>query len=377
MYFSYSFPTASSQDQWWKHIDKILLSGFLFLCFIGTILVASSGAMIARRIGVNEGFFSSEWLFFAKYIGFAACSLLTMFAISRCSFVGIRRIGTILFLFSLILLALTPLFGTEIKGAKRWILGVQPSEFMKPGFVIFCAWMMSLAQERHHFYGRLYAFFALLLTISLLLLQPDFGQTILVVTVWMAMFFASGASLLWFVGLAGTGATALCGGYFLFSHVRKRIDAFLSPDAFDKFGVNYQSEIAKKAFAAGGLFGRGPGEGEVKQSLPDSHTDYIFSVAGEELGVLLCLLIISIYGGMVFYSLKKISTLNHHFSRFAVVGLMTLFGMQAFINMSVNVGLLPPKGMTLPFISYGGSSVLGLGFLAGFVLALSKQKETY
>lgn len=375
MYTTSVLPKSSTQMvEWWNNIDKVLLSGFFALCFIGFILVTSAGPAIAHRIGVADGFFSAQWWFVAKYVFFATTALIVMLIVSMMSDITIRRIGIVLFGIGIILLALTPFFGTEIKGARRWILGLQPSEIVKPGLVILMAWMMSLSRTREGFYGMFYAFLALTVTISLFIVQPDFGQTILVSSVWFAMFFSAGANLLWFIILGGVGVFGLIGGYYFLSHVRKRIDAFLSPDVLDKFGVNYQSDVAKKAFASGGVFGRGPGEGEVKNSLPDAHTDYIFSVAGEELGALVCLFIMGIYAFMVFRSMTKISNCYDYFSRFAVVGLMTLFGLQAFINMSVNVGLFPPKGMTLPFISYGGSSVIGLGFLAGFVLSLSRKR---
>lgn len=370
----YTVKQYPSFAQWWNSIDRTLVFGFLILCFFGLILIASAGPAIAHRIGISDGLLTAQWWFFSKYIIFASISLAVMFFLSVLPPLYIRRIGVVLFILGLCLLSLTPLFGTEIKGAKRWILGIQPSEFVKPGLVIFCAWMMALAKNKNNFYGTLYSILALLITIGLLLIQPDFGQTILIVSVWTVMFFSTGANLLWFVGLLGLGTGGIMGGYYFLPHVRNRIDAFLSPDAFDKFGVNYQSDVARRAFNSGGLLGRGPGEGEIKQSLPDAHTDYIFAVAGEEFGLIACSLIIGLYGFMVVRTMIRVSCVHDHFSRFAVVGLMSLFGIQAFINMAVNVGLFPPKGMTLPFVSYGGSSVIALGFCAGFILCLSRKR---
>ena len=370
----YYAPRTSLFSDWWDTVDKVLISCFVVLSFIGLILIASAGSSVARRIGISDGVLPAEWWFFAKYTIFSFMSLAVMVTISILPPIMVRRIGILMFLGSFLLLCLVPFVGTEIKGAKRWILGIQPSEFMKPGLVILSAWLMSLAKDHEKFHGMFFSMLVVVITSTLLLLQPDFGQTILVVSVWIAMFFSAGANLLWFVGFSGAGVVGVFAAYYSFAHVQKRIDAFLSPDAFDKFGVNYQSDVANKAFSAGGLLGRGPGEGEIKNSLPDAHTDYIFAVAGEELGILFCMIIMAIYGYMVVRSMTRIAGVYDHFSRFAVVGLMTLFGLQAFINMAVNVGLFPPKGMTLPFISYGGSSVLALGFLAGFVLCLSRRR---
>ena len=365
---------SSWLSQWWETVDRGLIAGFLILSFIGLVLIASAGPSVARRIGISDGLLPAEWWFFTKYTIFSFMSLTVMVVVSMMSPVMVRRIGVMMFLGSFVLLCLVPLMGNEIKGAKRWIFGIQPSEFMKPGLVMMTAWLMSLAKEYEKFHGMFWSMVVTALTATLLLIQPDFGQTILITSVWVAMFFSAGANLLWFVGFAGAGAFGVVAAYYSFSHVKNRIDAFLSPDAFDKFGVNYQSDVANKAFSAGGFMGRGPGEGEIKNSLPDAHTDYIFAVAGEELGLIFCVIIMSVYAFMVVRGMTRIAPVHDHFSRFAVVGLMTLFGLQAFINMAVNVGLFPPKGMTLPFISYGGSSVLALGFLAGFVLCLSRKR---
>lgn len=366
--------TPSWISQWWESVDKGLIAGFLILSFIGLVLIASAGPSVARRIGISDGLLPAEWWFFTKYTIFSLMSLTVMVIISMMSPVMVRRIGIMMFLGAFLMLCLVPFMGTEIKGARRWIFGIQPSEFMKPGLVMVTAWLMSLAKEYEKFPGMVWSLIVTALTATLLLMQPDFGQTILIISVWVAMFFSAGANLLWFVGFSGFAVVGVCAAYYSFAHVRNRVDAFLSPDDFDKFGVNYQSDVANKAFSAGGLLGRGPGEGEIKNSLPDAHTDYIFAVAGEELGLLFCVVIMSVYAYMVIRGMMRIAPVYDHFSRFAVVGLMTLFGLQAFINMAVNVGLFPPKGMTLPFISYGGSSVLALGFLAGFVLCLSRNR---
>ncbi|MEM6603325.1 MAG: FtsW/RodA/SpoVE family cell cycle protein, partial [Pseudomonadota bacterium] len=325
------YKKASFISQWWKAVDRGIILCVFALCFVGLVLIASSGPSVARRIGISDGILPAEWWFFGKYLVFLLLSIVIMLSISFLSIKTIRRIGVILCAVSFILLLITPIFGTEIKGARRWILGIQPSEFMKPGFVIFCAWMMDLAKTRHEFPGMMISLGALILTLTLFLIQPDFGQTILLSAVWMAMLFATGAHILWFIGLGTISSLGLIVGYYTLGHVRARVDAFLSPDAFDKFGVNYQSEIARKAFASGGFLGRGPGEGEVKQSLPDAHTDYIFAVAGEELGLIVCCFIIAIYMFIIFYAMVRVAVIHDHFSRFAVVGLVTLFGLQAFI----------------------------------------------
>lgn len=377
-YLNHNTQKKFSFNHWWNEIDHALFFSFISLTFIGFILIASTGSIIAKKIGISDHFLPAQWWFFIKYLIFSVISLGSMIILSSCSVKTIKRIGVGLFAVTMLLLICTLFIGTEIKGAKRWVFGIQPSEFMKPGLIIFSAWLMSLKSIADKAFklenGSLYAFCGLCIAVIALLLQPDFGQTVLITTIWTMMFFTTGANILWFGGFIILGIILLTGGYLYLPHVQRRVDAFLSPDQFDKFGTNYQSEIARKAFSSGGLLGRGPGEGEIKNTLPDAHTDYIFAVAGEELGLLFCAGIILIYGFIIWRTLSHIHHVKDFFSRYCITGLICLLGFQAFINISVNLGLFPPKGMTLPFISYGGSSLLSMGITGGVLLSLTKRK---
>ncbi|MFT6072446.1 MAG: cell division protein FtsW [Alphaproteobacteria bacterium] len=341
---------------------------------MGGILIASGGAAIARKIHISSSLLSPQWWFFTKHSIFAIISIAIMLGISFMDVKNMRRLGVIMFLSTLPLLILTLIMGNEIKGAQRWIFGLQPSEFIKPSLIVFNAWLMSLPVSKTYISGIILSLAALCLTALILILQPDLGQTVLICSAWIIMFFIAGGHILWFSAIGGLGVGGAFIAYNSFSHVKNRVDGFLNPDAHDRYGINYQYNTAKSAFASGGFTGRGPGEGEIKQVLPDAHTDYIFAVAGEEFGVIFCWMIIIIYAVMVTRCLWQLSKSQDKFTILAGSGLIGLFGIQAFINLSVNLGLLPPKGMTLPFISYGGSSALALGFLTGFLLCLCRKR---
>jgi cell division protein FtsW len=264
--------------------------------------------------------------------------------------------------------------GPEIKGAKRWLqvgsFSLQPSEFVKPAFIVLTAWLFNESQKRKDVPGLelailLYGIFALLLV-----LQPDFGQTLLVTLVWGALFYMAGINLFWILALGAVGLVGVVAAYFLVPHVTSRVDRFLDPAS----GDTYQADRSIDSFLHGGWFGRGPGEGTVKDVLPDSHTDFIFAVAAEEYGLIACLILLTLFAFIVLRGLSKASQESNGFIRHAVAGLMMLFGLQTLINMSVNVGLLPAKGITLPFISYGGSSLLAMALTMGFALGLTRKR---
>lgn len=360
--------------KWYRTIDPVILTLCFMLIFIGGILIASGGGAVARRIGISGDILPPQWWFLTKHIVFAGLSMVIMIGMSFLDIKSMRRIGVIMFCLFLPILALTLVAGSEIKGSRRWVMGIQPSEFIKPGFIILNAWLMSLPKTKTKISGTILSLLILCLTAMILLLQPDLGQTILLCAAWVIMFFVSGGHILWFVAIGGASAAGAIGAYYTFSHVQNRVDGFLNPSAMDRYGVNFQYETAKRAFASGGFTGRGPGEGEVKAVLPDAHTDYIFAVAGEEFGVIFCWAIIMIYALIVIRCLWRISNTQNRFTMLAGAGLISLFGVQSVINISVNLGLLPPKGMTLPFISYGGSSAVALGFLTGFILCLSRKR---
>ena len=297
-----------------------------------------------------------------------------MFAASTLTPKQIRRASLIIFVVGIALMLATMFIGPEIKGARRWLqigfVSIQPSEFVKPAFVVLTAWLFNESQKRSDVPGielalALYGIFALLLV-----LQPDFGQTLLVSLVWMALFFMAGINLFWIGALGFAGIAGIASAYFLVPHVASRIDRFLNPAS----GDTYQADKALDSFLHGGWFGRGPGEGTVKDVLPDSHTDYIFAVAAEEYGLIACLILLAVFAFIVLRGLSKASQEPDGFIRHATAGLMMLFGLQTLINMAVNVGLLPAKGMTLPFISYGGSSLLAMALTMGFVLGLTRRR---
>src|SRR5690606_34332170 len=252
-----------------------------------------------------------------------------------------------------------------VKGSRRWLtllgVSVQPSEFMKPAFVIICAWLFSEHARQPEVPGNLFAIILVGLVTALLVAQPDLGQSMLIATTWGAMFFIAGMPWLW---IAGLGTIAIVGGYAayaMFPHVAGRIDGFLSGD-----GDTYQVDMGREAIINGGWFGKGPGEGSVKRILPDSHTDFIFSVAAEEFGIVVCFLILVLFAFVVLRGLQIAQRQEDSFTRYAISGLVILFGLQAVINMGVNLQLLPAKGMTLPFVSYGGSSLVAMAISMGF-----------
>ena len=265
-------------------------------------------------------------------------------------------------------------FGPEIKGAHRWIqfgaIGIQPSEFVKPAFVVVAAWAFSEGAQRRDMPGGFLAILLLPVTIVPLILQPDFGQTMLITIVWCALFFVAGLHWFWVAGLGAGGLLGVAAAYRFLHHVRERIDRFLNSES----GDNFQGFWAQQSFNSGGWLGTGPGEGVAKRHLPDAHTDFIFSVTGEEFGTLVCLGLVLLFAYIVMRGLKLARRTDDTFSRLAITGLTTLFGLQACINMAVNVRLMPAKGMTLPFVSYGGSSLISLALGMGFLVALTRKR---
>jgi cell division protein FtsW len=273
-----------------------------------------------------------------------------------------------------VLTALTPYFGAEIKGARRWlvILGVniQASEFLKPAFVILIAWLFAESAKRPEMPANSIALALLVVVVALLVLQPDFGQTMLIALVWGALFYIAGMRLIWVVGLAGAAGAGLLAAFFTVPHVAQRINRFLDPASGDSFNI----DIATESFIRGGWFGRGPGEGTIKRVLPEGHTDFVFAVAAEEFGVVLCLVLAALFAFIVIRALMKAMANDDPFIRFATAGLAMLFGLQSAINMAVNLHLMPAKGMTLPFISYGGSSLISLAYGMGMLVALTRER---
>jgi len=270
--------------------------------------------------------------------------------------------------------AATLVYGAEVKGARRWIvlagINVQPSEFVKPAFVILISWLFAESTRKSDVPANTMALGLLISVVAILVLQPDFGQTMLIALVWGALFFMAGMRMIWMVGLAGTAAVGLAGAYLMVPHVRQRISRFMDPSS----GDTYQVSNAIESFVRGGWFGRGPGEGTVKRILPDSHADFVFAVAAEEFGIVLCLALVALFAFVVIRALQHAFRDEDPFTRFATAGLAILFGTQSAINMAVNLHLIPAKGMTLPFISYGGSSMISLAYGMGMLLALTRER---
>jgi cell division protein FtsW len=354
--------------EWWWTVDKLMLAALGGLMLGGIVLSLAASPPVAARIGLDPFHFVN------RHILYLIPTVAILLATSLLNLRQIRRIALVVFLISLTALAATLVYGAEVKGARRWIvfLGVnlQPSEFVKPAFVILIAWLFGESARRPEMPANSMAMALLLLVVGLLVAQPDFGQTLLVLSVWAALFFMAGMRMIWVGGLAGAAAVGLAGAYFAFTHVARRIKRFLDPASGDTF----QIDNAVESFVRGGWLGRGPGEGTVKRVLPDSHADFVFAVAGEEFGVILCLLLVALFAFVVLRALTHALRNDDPFTRFAAAGLAILFGLQSAINMSVNLHLIPAKGMTLPFISYGGSSMLSLAYGMGMLIALTRER---
>jgi len=354
--------------RWWWTVDRLNLFALVILMILGSVLVAAGSPPVAKRLNLPGFYFVHRHQVFLL-LGFAAMIITSMLPVTY-----IRRLAILGFAASLLLMVVVPFMGEQTKGAHRWItilgISIQPSEFMKPCFAVVMAWVCAQSHRRVDFPGYKVAIGLYVVVVALLIAQPDFGMTLTVTAMWGIQLFLAGLPLLW-VGILGAGGVlGLFGAYHFLPHVAKRINNFLDPAE----GDNYQISKSLEAFKSGGVFGRGPGEGEVKQFLPDSHTDFIFAVAGEEFGAIFCLLILALFAFVVLRGLSRVRTENDLFIMLAVVGVLTQFGIQSIVNMGVAVNLLPAKGMTLPFLSYGGSSVVAIAFGMGIMLALTRRR---
>ena len=355
--------------RWWRTIDKWSMSCILILFGIGILLGLAASPPLAEK----NGFQPFHYVERQAVYGFLA--LMAMFLTSMMSPQLVRRLAVIGFLGAFAALVMLPVFGTDFgKGAVRWYsLGfgsLQPSEFLKPGFVVVAAWLMAASQEINGPPGKSWSFLLALAIVAFLAMQPDFGQACLVLFGWGVMYFVAGAPIVLLVGMA---VCVVAVGSFAYSnseHFARRIDGFLSPDV----DPNTQLGFATNAIREGGFFGVGVGEGEVKWSLPDAHTDFIIAVAAEEYGLILVLCIIALYTLIVLRSLSRLMRERDPFIRLAGTGLVAIFGVQAMINIGVAVRLLPAKGMTLPFVSYGGSSLIAGGIAVGMLFAFTRNR---
>jgi cell division protein FtsW len=371
---SYS-PAFSRNDQsaiaqWFWTVDRGLLGAALALMAIGVALsFASSPAAILADESITDPFHYS-W----RMIVFASVGAGVMLTASLLSPRGVRRIAVLALLGAIVVMALLPFIGNEVKGAARWVnigpFGLQPSEFAKPGLIVFAAWMFAEGQKGEGVPGVSIAFGFWALAVGLLLIQPDIGQTLLITTTFMCVFFMAGVPLKWMAVLAAAAAGGVVSLYFMFGHMRDRLSRFTNPEATD----THQIDRASEAIRAGGLVGRGVGEGVMKRYVPDLHTDFIYSVGAEEFGLMLSLTLIGLYAFIVVRGMSRAIKLNDPFEQTAAAGLFVLIGLQATINVAVNLNLIPTKGMTLPFISYGGSSMLAMGLTMGLALALTRRR---
>ncbi|MDP4031449.1 MAG: putative peptidoglycan glycosyltransferase FtsW [Pseudorhodobacter sp.] len=367
-----SMPARASEPvlpRWWRTIDTWSMTAVLVLFGIGILLGLAASVPLATRNGLQPFFYVQRQMLFG------GLAMLAMLGTSMLSPDAVRRLGVVGFVVAFMALALLPFFGTDFgKGAVRWFsfgfASVQPSEFLKPGFIILAAWLMAASQQLNGPPGKSISLALAIVIVGFLALQPDFGQAMLVLFGWGVIYFVAGAPFLLIAAVMGLVGGAGILAYNGSQHFARRIDGFLTPDLDPRTQLGY----AANAIQEGGFFGVGVGEGQVKWSLPDAHTDFIIAVAAEEYGLVLVGCIIGLYGVVVVRSLLRLRCERDPFIRLAGAGLACIFGVQAMVNMGVAVRLLPAKGMTLPFISYGGSSVIAAGITVGMLLAMTRTR---
>lgn len=365
---SFARTDKSLVGRWWWTVDLWSLAAVAALTVFGIMLALAASPSVADRIGLDS------FHFVRRQMLFMAPSALILLTVSMATPRTVRRLAVVLFLAVLIAMVLTLVAGVEAKGARRWIslagLSLQPSEFVKPTFAVVTAWMFAEARKGAGFPGNHIAVGLYLLVIGILLMQPDMGMTVVVSAVWFSQLALAGLPMIWITVLLGVSIAGMGAAYFTFPHVASRVDRFIDPAS----GDSYQIDKALEAFTNGGLFGRGPGEGTVKAVLPDAHTDFIFAVVGEEMGLVACLAIVALFAFVVLRGFSRLMQERSLFVLLAGAGLLVQFGLQAIINMGSTLRLIPTKGMTLPFISYGGSSMLALALGMGMILALTRRR---
>ncbi len=365
-----TFPRTDTSliGRWWWTVDRWTLTALAAIALIGALMTLAASPPVAERLGLDTFHFVRRQFFFLLLAS------AVMLATSLLTSGGIRRLAAVVFAVTLVFMVAVLITGEEINGARRWLrlgaLSIQPSEFIKPAFAVVAAWMFAKRRQDEHFPGDAITAGFFILVASCLLLQPDVGMSILVAAVWGAQLLLAGLPLTLVAVVALLFLSGAVAAYFTFTHVRIRVDSFLDPSA----GDNYQVMRSLDAFRNGGLFGRGPGEGRIKEILPDAHADFIFAVTGEEFGLIVCLLLVGLFAFVVLRGFSRVFRDNDLFVLLVVAGLLVQFGLQAIINMASSLQLMPPKGMTLPFISYGGSSTLALAWGLGMVLALTRER---
>ncbi len=354
--------------EWWWSIDRELLGALIMLLTVGMVLSFGASPAVAERIGLDE------WYFVLRHAMFVLLAIPVMVVTSLLSHRQVRFAALAALVVMTILLWATLHFGTEVKGARRWISiagwSVQPTEFVKPAFAVIGAWLFSEYMIHRNVPGRTLATVLMLGIVSALLLQPDLGQTALVMATWAVLLFFSGISWWVIIGLGGAAGGLLFGAYTLFPHFASRINSFINPEE----GNTYQVDRALESLAEGGWFGRGPGESVANKLIPDAHADFVFSAAAGEFGILFCMGLVTLIGFIAIRAMIAAQRQTSLFARLAASTLAVQFAMQSGINLAVNLNLMPAKGMTLPFVSYGGTSMIAVAFGMGLMLALTRTK---
>ncbi|MBC6441341.1 MAG: cell division protein FtsW [Rhodospirillales bacterium] len=368
---SFARTDRSVLGRWWWTIDRWTLAVLIALLLSGVMLIMAASPPVADRIGADA------FHFVRRHFLFLALAVIAMFAMSLLGPRGVRRVAVLMLAVSIGLLMITPLVGAEIKGARRWIslgmFSLQASEFVKPALAVVVAWLFAEAKSNPGFPGYWVSAGLAALVVGVLVWQPDFGMAATVVTIWSGQLFLAGLPWIFVFAIIAMVVAGFVAGYSFMPHVRDRIDRFLDPAS----GDSYQIDTAMRAFESGGVLGRGPGEGVVKDVLPDAHSDFIFAVAGEEFGLLACLLLLAFFAFVALRGFYRMANERDLFVMLAVAGLLIQFTMQAIVNMGVSLHLLPSTGMTLPFVSYGGSSLLGMAIGMGMMLALTRRRPEH
>lgn len=371
--YTFSRRDTSILGRWWWTVDRWSLGAIMILMGIGILLSFAASPPVADRLNLG-GFY-----FVKRHVILMIPTLFILIFTSLMTPRQIRRLASFVYLAGLALLVFTITNGMEIKGARRWLsigsFSIQASEFVKPAFAVLVAWMLAERYRNPHFPGMVISCALLGFFAFLLMLQPDLGMTVVTTAAWIGQLFIAGMPLFWMGLVAGMGIVGLVSSYFFFPHVARRIDQFLDPTTGDPKHDLYQVHQSLEAFMNGGLLGRGPGEGTIKKYIPDAHADFVFAVAGEEFGLILCTVVVGLFAFIVVRSFVRIMHESSLFVILAVCGLIIQFGSQALVNMSSTLHIIPTKGMTMPFISYGGSSLLALAMAMGMVLALTRRRH--
>jgi len=354
---------------WWWTTDRLLLGTVAALIGLGVMLSFAASPGAAARLHIHSAFY-----FAVRQCLFGALGAAILVSVSVLSPRGVRRLSAVIYLVSVLMMLALPLIGHAAKGGDRWIsfggFSLQPSEFMKPALIVLAGWMFSESQKGQGVPGIFIAFILYALPAFLLIRQPDFGQTLLITCAFGAAFFVAGVPMLWMAGMTGSAAIAFTVMLLTHGHSQKRLQTFFNTEG----QTGRQVDRAAEAIHHGAFFGVGPGEGVFKRGVPEAHTDFIYSVAAEEYGLLFCLALIGLFGFLVIRGLYRAMRLDDAYEQVAAAGLFVLVGLQALINVAVNLNIIPTKGMTLPFISYGGSSMLAMGLTMGMALALTRRR---